>query len=100
MPPIAAAMGSDALFRLDNSPEYISRSSSRPMSRKNTAMRPSFIQCTRLRPFSDCQNSRYSPEYAELERKSENAVQQINTMPPAFSERKKSLKNSNLPGEE
>ncbi len=50
IPPSAATTGSKAFFAFDNSPLCSSRSSSRPISRKKIAIRPSLIQCSTLMP--------------------------------------------------
>ncbi len=50
IPPSAAKIGSEAFFKLESSPMYISRSSSKPMSKKKMVISPSFIQCIELCP--------------------------------------------------
>src|SRR5712691_11756378 len=62
------------------------------MSRKKTAIRASFIQCSRLRPPTLlCQNFRYCGPIAEFVSASESAVQTISRFPPDRSESKNLL---------
>ena len=48
MPPIAPIKGSIACEKEDNSPSVISLFISMPTKKKNTAIKPSFIQCKRV----------------------------------------------------
>ncbi len=54
IPPTAASTGSAAFRRDASSPTMISRFTSRPMTKKNIAIRPSLIQCSAV---SDRTNS-------------------------------------------
>jgi len=45
IPPSAAIIGNDAFFGLESSPTSISLFISRPTTKKNSAIKTSFIQC-------------------------------------------------------
>ena len=93
MPPTAATIGSSALRMVDNSPLWISRCSSRPISRKKIAISASLIHSSTERPASGrCQKCRYGAATGELASSRETMVQPISRMPPAFSDSTKRLK--------
>ena len=94
IPPMAANTGRAACFIEDSSPTIISRLISRPTTKKNMAISPSFTQCSRdmlnekspiVNPISLSQialNPVMGPKLAAIMAK---AVHAIRTMPPADS---------------
>src|ERR1700693_2271450 len=63
------------------------------MSRKKTAISPSFIQCSRVRPpIFLCQKLKYSEPIGEFVMTSERMVQTISRFPPDFPDSKNLLK--------
>ena len=93
IPPIAPNAGNIAFRNFESSPLYNSRSSSSPMSRKNTAIKKSLIQnSTEYDPSWVCQNDKYEALKTEFAIKSDIMVQKIKIKPPAFSLSKNELK--------
>ena len=75
MPPIAAATGTMAFLKLDNSPWSNSRLISSPTMKKKTAIRPSLTRCPRSSEMAKmwmskerwvCQKSAYDSDHGEF----------------------------------
>ena len=94
MPPIAAATGTMAFLKLDNSPWSSSRLISSPTMKKKIAMRPSLTRCSRSSEMAKtwmskemlmCQKSKYDSDHGELAQPRAAAAATIRMAAPTSS---------------
>src|SRR5215471_4163879 len=97
IPPTAAATGKMAFFKVERCPTTISRLISRPTTKKNRAIRPSFIQCAPERAnFDSFQEKpsfvfriwKYDSDHGELAQVSAASVQNNSSTLPVASDLK------------